>query len=308
MAKAKVLYVHMTGVASEVCKNLVLAGIRACICDERPYPDAVQDCPSFFLSANKVSEPSPKKAKMTVAQAMQSKIEELNPLLGDCEIVEKSVSELEESFLSQFCVVVASRLSKEQAVRLAKATVAAGSSFYLVDSFGMQGVCAIDLGSKFAYRPEKGKELLEWTTLEKYTSLEDMLKVPLSDVTNRFHKTPPPIWVQYRCLLEAVDKLGGWPTEDKASDLVDAVRPWLKKTAPSLLQHETVTDDSLWRLAKVATAEVAPVCSVLGGLVGNEVIKAISGKGTPVNNTLQFDGETSKGLAFLVEPCKKVEN
>jgi ubiquitin-like 1-activating enzyme E1 A len=51
----------------------------------------------------------------------------------------------------------------------------------------------------------------------------------------------------------------------------------------------------------VATAEIAPVCSVLGGLVGNEIIKTLTGKGEPANNTLLFDGTSCKAYTFLIK-------
>jgi hypothetical protein len=49
---------------------------------------------------------------------------------------------------------------------------------------------------------------------------------------------------------------------------------------------------------KVSTSEVAPVCAVLGGIIGNEVIKAISVKGEPANNTCCSMGyQVSCGLS-----------
>jgi len=117
MSKAKVLYVNVTGVSSEILKNLVLAGIRAVLCDTRPYPDAVEDTPSFLLPPSRGGitasgggeEPASKRAKTsissvartTVAEAVRPVVEELNPLLGTCEVVSKSVGELDEDFVSQ---------------------------------------------------------------------------------------------------------------------------------------------------------------------------------------------------------------
>eukprot|EP00529_Nitzschia_sp_RCC80_P038751 CAMPEP_0113442912 /NCGR_PEP_ID=MMETSP0014_2-20120614/1860_1 /TAXON_ID=2857 /ORGANISM="Nitzschia sp." /LENGTH=62 /DNA_ID=CAMNT_0000333837 /DNA_START=1 /DNA_END=189 /DNA_ORIENTATION=+ /assembly_acc=CAM_ASM_000159 len=49
-------------------------------------------------------------------------------------------------------------------------------------------------------------------------------------------------------------------------------------------------------------AQVAPVCAVLGGSLGNEIIKVVSGKGEPANNTLLFDGEACKMWSFMVKP------
>ena len=45
----------------------------------------------------------------------------------------------------------------------------------------------------------------------------------------------------------------------------------------------------LSKLATTATAEVSLICAVLGGFLGNEVIKAISGEAEPSNNTVLFD-------------------
>jgi len=49
MSSAKVLYVNISGVSSEVMKNLILAGIRGAIADGRPYPDALAETPTSFL-------------------------------------------------------------------------------------------------------------------------------------------------------------------------------------------------------------------------------------------------------------------
>lgn len=174
----------------------------------------------------------------------------------------------------------------------------------MVDSFGMYGASAFDLGKDHEYRPEKGKELLDPTTLKVHVPLETILtKVSLAEATNRFHKkAPPPAWILYRCILEYADQTNTWPSEATSQDFADKVRAWIKKTSPSLLDHDLLTEKSLQGVAKVATSEVAPICSVLGGIIGNEVIKAISGKGEPANNTLLFDGLTCKAWTFLVKP------
>lgn len=317
MAKAKVLYIHITGVSSEIIKNLVLAGIRAVLCDNRPYPDAVVDTPSFFLPASErhgISKekessnddaPSAKKPKYgSVAEAVKPVVEELNPLLGDCEIAAYDPADLTPEYLAQFSIVIASRLADmEQAVRICKATIAGGGMFYMVDTFGMQGAAALDLGPDHEYRPEVGKKLLDPTKLATYVPLDTLLQVHLSDAVNRFHKTAPPTpWAYYRCLLEYVTQKKVWPNKETASDFCTFIKGWIASTAPSLANHADLEEGSLKKLAQVATCEVAPVCAVLGGIVGNEIIKAISGKGEPANNTLCFDGSSCKALTFLVQP------
>ena len=300
MAKSSVLFIHCSGVSSEVLKNLVLAGIRAVLCDDRPYPSAMHSTPSFFLSQE---DRSTKVAKQTVAEAMRPKIEEINPLLGECQVC--SYAELTDEFLKGFSIVVCSRLpSQSEAIRLSKGTVAGGGKFYMVDTFGLQGACAFDLGANHTFRGEKGKELGEARGLKEHIPLDEMLKTPLQDAINRFHKKPPIQWIQYKCILEFVETTKTWPSAANASVFATTTAAWIAKDSPSLTDHPALTEDSLQKLAKVATAEVAPVCSVLGGILGNEIIKAISGKGEPANNTLLLDGTSCKLWSFLVKPKK----
>lgn len=295
MARSNVLYIHVTGLSSEVMKNLVLAGIRAVLCDDRPYPEALKHTPTFFLDRE-----DRKKQKNSVAEAIRPKIEALNPLLGDCEVVK--YSDLTNARLADFSIVVCSRaVSMSEAIRISKATVDGGGKFYMADSFGMAGCAAFDLGANHKFRPEKGKELLDETGLMQHVPLEAILSCKLEDCTNRFHKKTPTQWVQYRCLLEYLQQTKTWPTTSSAIDFIDTITKWIEKY-PKMKGHEALTNEALGMLATTASTELSPVCSVLGGALGNEIIKAISGKGEPANNTLLFDGVSCKLWNFLVEP------
>lgn len=64
---------------------------------------------------------------------------------------------------------------------------------------------------------------------------------------------------------------------------------------------DVVPDEILRQWACVAAADVSPVCAVLGGVMGNEVIKAISNKGEPANNCILFDGKTGKCRNVLLQ-------
>jgi ubiquitin-like 1-activating enzyme E1 A len=138
--------------------------------------------------------------------------------------------------------------------------------------------------------------------MEPHVPLETMFQVAIADATNRFHKTPPAAWIRYRSILEYVEQTQTWPTAGKAEEFSKLIRSWIEKESPALLENEHLSEKSLQELAKVATSEVAPLCAVLGGVVGNEIIKVISGKGEPANNTLLLDGMSCKSWTFLVKP------
>lgn len=318
MAQSSVLYIHVTGLTSEIIKNLVLAGVRAVVCDGRPYPATVRETPSFFFPASDFdnendatangkeatdTQPTTKKIKCTVADVMRPRIEELNPLLGDCQISTDAVAHLTDDFLKTFSIIIASRIGISDAIRISDVCTSMGHKFYMADCFGMAGASLFDLGANHTYRPELGKELLDETMLKTHVSLSTaLLQVPLSDATNRFHKSPPSAWLRYRCLLEYAQQTNAWPTVAQSDDFSRRIRSWIQETSPSLVDCDDLSKQALEKLATVASAEVAPVCSVLGGILGNEVIKAISGKGEPANNTILFDGDSCKAWTFLVQP------
>ena len=44
-----------------------------------------------------------------------------------------------------------------------------------------------------------------------------------------------------------------------------------------------------------ATSELGPVCAIVGGILSNEIIKAVSLKGRPHNNFLLYNGVITQG-------------
>lgn len=302
IAKANVLYVHLTGVSQEILKNLVLAGVRATLCDARSYPEAVESTTSFFLL-----ERQNKKIKYaSVGHAMKAAVEELNPLLGDCEIIDKTVAELDDEFFANYDMVIASQLGMTEAARVAQATTKGGGKFYLVDCFGWNGVCVLDLGAKHQYRAELGKDKLsDLITLETHVPLNDIWKIPLTDLTSRVDKKHPPLlWLQYRAMLEFEAQTGEMPSADTKEQFVEIIQSWIASEAPAYKDLECFSTETLKDWATVAMAELSPVCAVLGGVLGNEVVKAITSKGEPANNALLFEGKIGKCRNLLLQAKK----
>ena len=47
-------------------------------------------------------------------------------------------------------------------------------------------------------------------------------------------------------------------------------------------------------------SELSPVCAVVGGVLAQEMIKAISGKDRPYSNSFLYDGHQSTGIIDLL--------
>eukprot|EP00956_Cyclotella_meneghiniana_P020653 scaffold36700_cov21-Cyclotella_meneghiniana.AAC.1 len=225
MSNARVLYINLTGVTCEMMKNLVLAGVAAVVCDNRPYPAAVREVPSSFLKAadmekiiasstSEEGEPETKRAKTTettVGEAISPKVDELNPLLiGRNSIEKRSMSTLPDEYFGQFDAVVASRLSITEARRISSAISKYHKSqkeehessnningekyqnntlFIVTDTFGLDGCAHLDFGASHTYIRELGKDKLsDPTDITPYVSMGKMLDVPLKEATGRWDK------------------------------------------------------------------------------------------------------------------------
>ena len=324
MSSAKVLYIKTSGISSEILKNLVLAGVQASIVDGRFYPDAMTHTPSSFLPPSErlqqnakpengdLGEPNTKKVKkMTVARAMAPSIQELNPLLPPCEInEEENIESIPSAFLNQFDIIIASKISIKEAFYITNCTKEnddnSNSSdsnnvkFYLVHSFGFNACALIDLGRGHQFRKEIGKELSGIQSIQDYLTFEEMCKVPLHQVKDRWHKNgPPEIYVQLRCIMNYYGLKQQWPSESNISDFVSATKEFLMQQG--LKEDYLGNDSDLGQLGMTANAEVSPVCAVIGGVLGNELIKAISGRGEPANNMILFDGLESGCKTFTLK-------
>jgi len=312
LISARVLYIHVSGVSSEIIKNLVLAGIRAIICDGRPYPEAMSCTPCSFLlpdermlecetngfkenghDSSTSSEVQTKRIRrLTVASAMQANVTEMNPLIHSCEIQETyPLASIHDDYFANFDIVVASKIGMKEAMRISKVVTSVGHKFFMVDTFGWYAVSIVDLGNDHNFRKEVGKDKLsDEMKLVPYTSLEDIANVSLGLTTDRWYKDgPPKIWAMYRSLLHYRDMLSESHLHDNEESFINSTKRFLE-TAEFKNPQYWGSDEELKSLASIIHAEMSPVCAVMGGVIGNEIIKAITGKGEPANNVLLFDG------------------
>jgi len=246
----------------------------------------------FKLMKINLSKKSAKRQrKMTVAKAMQPHVHELNPLLEECELNENmSLQSIPDEYFSKFDVVIASQIGLEDIKRISKATTSSGGKFYVVHAFGWYACALIDLGADYSFRKELGKDKLsDVCKVKPYMSIENLVCVKLQDIKDRWHKDGPPlVWARYKTILNYYNSENEWPSEEDAMKFVDLTKRFLIEEG--LKDDYLGNDAELKHLATVAMAEISPVCAVIGGVLGNEVIKILSGKGEPANNTLLFDG------------------
>ena len=302
ISSANVLYINVTGVSSEIMKNLVLAGVQASICDGRSYPDALVNTPCSFLPPQDRIKTSPQtqKRKISVAQVMQQHVHELNPLLKLPLIEERPLEKIPDSFFSTFEIVIASRIPLDQAKRIAEISVSSGNKFFQVDCFGLYGCAILDLGPNHLYRREIGKDKLsEAISTKPYLPFIEILQTELGTINDRWNKICPREFAKYKAILQFHAVTGNWPGIGNADEFPKIIQDWLVNREK--LPNSYMEDEELKSLALTALSEISPICAVLGGVLGNEVVKALSGKGEPANNVLLFDGTDGGCRTFVVQ-------
>ena len=191
-------------------------------------------------------------------------------------------------------------------VRLDELCRANGVAFFAAEAFGYEALLFVDLGAKHTYRTESGAgaaSKLSGPCDAYYPSLAEALAVPWPElVTGQNKRFGPvsPVYTKYR-VLKAFQTKHGRPATAADAEEVLAVASALYKASggPAFSTEEAQV------LAATATAELAHVCAILGGVIGQEVVKFVSGKGSPVENFFVLQGLVGEGKVFRSPPKPK---
>ncbi|WJX53890.1 SUMO-activating enzyme subunit 1A [Trifolium repens] len=284
LSKAHVLVYGMKGTIAEFCKNIVLAGVGSLtLIDDRSVTEEA-------LSVNFLIPPDENVySGKTIAQLCCDSLKDFNPMVRV--FVEKGdLSSFDVEFFGKFDVVVVS-CSSRSAKKLANEKCRKASrrvAFYTVECRDSCGEIFVDL-QDYKYSKKKLEETIECHL--KYPSFEDALSVPWSTLHRRMSK----LYFAMR-VIEKFEETEG----RSAGDVSDADLSSVLKLKKELCTAQSVNDshvpDTLLERLVADTTEFPPVSAVIGGILGQEVIKAISGKGDPIKNFFYFDASDGKGV------------
>ncbi|CAM9857878.1 unnamed protein product [Pylaiella littoralis] len=285
MSGSRVLFAGINGVTAEGCKNLLLAGVSATLQDEAvAQPSDVGA--NFLLDGQDVGK--------NRAEASAGRAKELNRL-ASVSSETRSLGDLPDDFFQAFRVVVLSGVAPAQRRRVSTLCRKFGAAFYIVETFGYDGFLFCDLGPKHTYRREVGQNLSDPFDME-FPSLAEASEVQWVSLKDRWGPPPRPFVVaQVIALFQ--ETFGRRPLAKDASEFSSVLNGALEKNGlPVDFLGESA--EAATAVCATAAAEISPVCAILGGILGQEVIKAISGKGAPACNCVAFTGMTGEAKMF----------
>ncbi|PSS07657.1 SUMO-activating enzyme subunit 1A like [Actinidia chinensis var. chinensis] len=274
LSKAHILVSGLKGTVAEFCKNVVLAGVGSLtLIDDRPVTEEA-------LSANFLIAPDENNLSgKSIAELCCDSLKDFNPMVR-VSVEKGDLSSFGGDFYDKFDVVVVSccsqtakKLINEKCRKLAKRV-----AFYAVDCRDSCGEIFVDL--------------------QNYTYSKEAIAVPWKSLPRRMSK----LYYAMRVIERFEEAEGRNPGQTSIEDLPKVLKLRKEVCEAHSLNESSIPDLLLERLV-TGTREFPPVCAIVGGILGQEVIKAISGKGDPVKNFFFFDAMEGKGtIEDISEP------
>jgi len=310
---AKVCVIGVGGLGCEVSKNLVLSGVQ----ELKLVDDAIvneEDATCQFLAPRD-------QVGTNRAEASLQRLQQLNPMVNVTADTENSKAKSAE-FFKQFDLIVATTCNKEELIRINSLCRAENILFYAGDVFGFYGFSFMDLishnyveevtsqvqqeekdeGEQPPAKKQKTEPETETKTVKKamaFKSLAETLKVDWSSelYAKRIRRMDPSFFL-LQVLFNFQSETGqSRPRAScRAEDLAKLCELRDKTLSDLSVPKEKVPDQLLGLLF----AELSPVSAIVGGVLAQEVIKAISNKDAPHNNYFFYNPIESCGVVETI--------
>ncbi|XP_003485941.1 SUMO-activating enzyme subunit 1 [Bombus impatiens] len=294
LREAKILLIGLNGYGAEIAKNIILAGVKAItFLDHRNV--TVQDRCSQFLAPRELLGKNRAEASVQRAQS-------LNPMVN-VEADTSNVDDKPDKYFSKFNVVCATQCTITQIKRINEACRKHNTKFFSGDVWGSLGYTFADLMTH-----EYAEDVIQTKKIQISESGEPMQKdkfenivvterhvdtfVPFKSILNITKSSLPKdseIYYMILIMLNYREKYGKDPlpsergSEDFAAEAAEIIK---KYDLEDKINH--LVEGDLY-------AQISPVCAIVGGIMGQEIIKTVSQKGTPHNNLFVFNPDTLCG-------------
>ncbi|KAM9317538.1 SUMO-activating enzyme subunit 1 [Pholidichthys leucotaenia] len=310
---SRVLLAGLGGLGAEVAKNLILSGVKGfTLLDHEQVTE--ETCRTHFLV------PSTAQGQNR-AQACVERAQNLNPMV-EVHADPDRVEDKPDNFFLQFDAVILTRCSKDLMVRVDQLCSQHNIKVFCGDVYGYYGYIFCNLGQEHNYVEEKPKVVKpsvdsnsgpeakkakvdpnETTMVKKtvsFCTLKEALEVDwTSEKAKAGLKRTPVDYFQLQVLLKFRTDKGRDP--DPQSYPEDS--QLLRQIRDDVLEALALTPDLVGdEFISYCFSEMPAVCAVVGGVLGQEVVKALSQRDAPHRNFFFFDGRKSHGVVDYFGP------
>ncbi|XP_008555088.1 SUMO-activating enzyme subunit 1 [Microplitis demolitor] len=285
---ARVLLIGMNGFSAEVAKNIILAGVKSVTFLDHRNVDVGDSCSQFFVTRKDIGT---NRATASIPRAQN-----LNPMVK-VTADEDHVDSKDDEYFKDFDVICASECTITQLKKLNDICRNYGVKFFAGDVWGTFGYTFSDL-----IIHEYVMEVVQ-TRKTKETGT-DKPKIESTIVNVRNEETFVPIhkildatklpkdtetYYLFQVLLNYREKHRRDPLPNERDCNV------LLAEARAIIEKNNLGDKMNYLLEGDLYAQTSPTCAIIGGIMGQEIIKTVSQKEPPHNNLFLFNPHTMCG-------------
>lgn len=304
---SKVLIIGLSGLGAEIAKNIILSGVKSvCLLDNEKLKE-IDLYAQFLTPPDKVSE--------NRAEASLQRARALNPMV-DVTAETKGVDELPDSYFTQYDVVCATGLKQEQLERINNACRDNNKKFLCGDVWGTYGYMFSDLVDH-EYSEEivqhkavkrgpddtekKDRETVVITVKRRaiYVPLQNALSADWSKPELRSRLRPrrgDPSYFVMKILLRFRDEFNRNPDPAKRKSDYEIILRMRDELVKELnLSAGFISNAQLYDVFGIVSGSAA----VVGGVIAQEVVKAVSQREPPHNNMFFFNPVKCVGFVEL---------
>ncbi|KAF7314307.1 Fumarate reductase flavoprotein subunit [Mycena kentingensis (nom. inval.)] len=289
MRNATILVVRLRGTATEVIKNIVLSGIgKLVVLDEADVQEEDLGAGFFFRDQDV--------GKKRV-DAAKERIESLNPLVIVETIATFPEPEALENIIRDVDLVCVTDWDRDGLVQLNQSCRRLGKPFYAGGSYGIFGYIFCDLISHECTAASSSKDAKAATMKFAYPSLSDALSHRWTALNRQDTKAANPAAVfTILGLWEFQKRHGRLPQDATDSEELESIANSVLAAADVNKKVLTaVPPDLVESVCATAGTEFSPVCAVVGGMLAQDILKALGKRDPPIANFYTFDGNTGGG-------------
>lgn len=288
MKNGHVVVCGMKGITAEVCKNIVLAGIGKLTIVDSETVTSQDLLANFLISTDSVGQ--------NKASASLERLEVLNPRVS-INIITTSIFE-NKDILDDCHVLLATNFSKSKAIDLNNECRARNIKFFFADTFGYYGFTFVDLDQHHFIEDQQQQQQSNENSVEKktinFSTLNSAFDSDYLSTLSKRNKKSMYVYLSLIVAYEFRNKHGRWATmnETDVCALKDIKQSVLeaKNIGPSL-----VTDEVVIKLATNHNISLSPVCAIVGGIIGQEILKSLTCLAEPLKNFFFYDGYLNLG-------------
>ncbi|KAI5481003.1 SUMO-activating enzyme subunit 1 [Pseudohyphozyma bogoriensis] len=291
MRTSSVLLVTLRGVAAEITKNIVLAGIgNLTLLDSKDVQ--VEDLgANFFLREEDIGKKR--------VEAAAPKVQALNPRVEVKTVTDAAKLE-DDEFLSSFDIIVITEVDAPTLLKINETTRRLSKKLFAASSVGLDGWIFADL-LDHDYVVDKLKVAAAGEAPTKIPTKMSTSYVPFSKALEHkwtstrpraMAKIAPSLWGTLSLFAAQIASPSTPPTPESLTATAETYLPSISVPVSHL------PSDMIARIAQTSTLEFPPSAAILGGIAGQDVLNALGGKEEPVRNLMVFDGSSGAGNVF----------